>query len=176
MINNVRKLGEALRKKAAQAKQLQFLCCFLRGSRLAKIIKLTLNRGLPEILGITEKCEMGLPNKCGQYGRDEQQHQPGGIDHNRDRPADSRDHLQLKPPDGLDHHQPVCRLYTGALQAVVENGIFVSCKIQSRGVLHHLNADVTRVLISKQRVGVINHPRDDAAQNGKPEFGAYQPP
>src|SRR6266550_1601616 len=43
-------------------------------------------------------------------------------------------------------------------------------------MLHHLNADVTGIFVGEQRVGVINHSRNDAAQNGKTEFGADQPP
>ena len=43
-------------------------------------------------------------------------------------------------------------------------------------MLHHLNADVPGVLVGQQRVGVVNHSGDYAAEDGKAKFGRQQPP
>ena len=76
----------------------------------------------------------------------------------------------------LDHRQPVCCLYAGAFQPIVEDRIFVRRHIESGGLAHHLDADVVRVAIREQVVEVIHRTRKHPRQHSQNHLSDHQPP
>ena len=66
--------------------------------------------------------------------------------------GDGRDRLLNQPAHLLDHGQPVGGLHARAFQPIVKDGVFVDCHVESRGLAHHLNADVMRVAVGEQVV------------------------
>ena len=79
-------------------------------------------------------------------------------------------------PIGLNHDQAVRGLHPRPLQPVIENRILIGQQVQAGGVLHHPNADVARVLVGQQRIGVVDGPDEHAIENGEGKLGRDQPP
>ena len=101
---------------------------------------------------------MALAQEGGDNARYQQQEQPGREIHDGNRERDGGDDLLQQPPDRLDHPEAVGGLYPGPLQAVVEHRVFVGGEIQFRGVPHHFDADVARVLVGEQRIEIVEKP------------------
>ena len=76
----------------------------------------------------------------------------------------------------LDHRQTVGGLHPRALQPVVEQRVFVGDQVQLGGVPHHLDADVARVLVGQQRIGVVGGAGENVAQHRDGELSRHQPP
>ncbi len=162
--------------KPAQSEELQLLGGFLAASQDAQVIELPPDGSLPEILGITEERKVTFSEKRGDHAGDQNQQQPGRKVNDGDRQRKRRDHLLHQPPDGLNHPKPVGRLHAGALEPVIKHRVFVGNHVQLRGVPHHGNADVAGVLVSQQRVQVIEHAGDHAGRHRQRELRRHQPP
>ena len=80
---------------------------------------------------------------------------------------DGGDRLLDEPAHLLDHGQPVGGLHAGALQAIVEDGIFVDGDVESRGLAHDLDADVMGVAVGEQVVEVVDRARENAGNDGQ---------
>ena len=76
----------------------------------------------------------------------------------------------------MNHSQTIGGLDTRALEAVVENWIFVCDEVQFRGVLHDFDADVAGVFFREQGVGIVDGAGQDASEYGEAELARHQPP
>ena len=64
LVNIIGESRKALGEKITKAKEFEFLRGLFGGAGLAQIIELSLNRGLPEILGVAKESEMGFDQEC----------------------------------------------------------------------------------------------------------------
>ena len=74
------------------------------------------------------------------------------------------------------HGQAVGGLDTCPLQAVVELGIFVRDYIKLGRMPHHLDADITGVLVGEKLVGEVDNAGEHITQDSQDELSGDQPP
>src|SRR6202046_1808301 len=147
-----------------QAKQFEFLGSFPASSQHTQVVEFSADGGLAEVLGVPQKCEVTLAEKCRNNARNQEKQKPRREHENRNRHGGGGNHLLHQPSDGLDHTQAVGGLHPRPLQPVVENRIFISNKIQFRRVLHHPNADVAGIFVRQQSIATVNFSGGEAAR------------
>jgi hypothetical protein len=76
----------------------------------------------------------------------------------------------------LDHREAVGGLDAGALEAVVEDGVFVGGQVEAGGLLHDANADVLGVAVREERVRVVDGPGDQAKEDVESDLCCDQGP
>src|SRR6185369_15328214 len=165
--NLIGEAGESSSKEVAQAKEFQFFCGLFAAAEHAQIVELAADWCLAEVLGVSQKCEVAFPQEGGDDASNKHQHQPRRIDDHRDRHGYGGDDLLFQAANRLDHSQTIRGLDASALEAVVENRIFVGDEIQFRGVLHDFNADVAGVFFREQGIGIVDGAGQDAGEYGE---------
>ena len=92
------------------------------------------------------------------------------------REREGGDGLLDQPAHLLDHRQPVGGLHARALQAIVEDRIFVNRDVERGGFAHHLDADVMGIAVGQQVVEVIHCARQNAGEHRQRHLRADEPP
>ncbi len=98
---------------------------------------------------------------------DQKQQQERRILDEDGREGDSGDRLLDQAAHLLDHRQAVSGLHAGALEAIVEDGIFVDGDVECCSFAHDLDADVMRVAVGEQVVEVVDGTGEDAGDDGE---------
>ena len=76
----------------------------------------------------------------------------------------------------MDHAKAICGLNACPLKPVVEDRVFVGKQIESRGMLHDLDAHVAHVIFREQGVEVIADAADGTGHNRQREFQSNEIP
>jgi hypothetical protein len=116
------------------------------------------------------------PRNAGKDASNEKQQQEGRVADKHGGKRHGRDGLLDQTAHLLNHRQAVGGLHAGALQAVVEDRVFIDGNVERSGLAHDFDADVMGVAIGKQVVEVIDRARKNAGDYGKRHLRADQPP
>ena len=119
---------------------------------------------------------MRFAQERGDDGGDQQHHEPGRKD---DQAGGERNQAQGILADVQDRRQEpdaAGRLAAGALQLVVEDGIFKRGQIQLGGVFDEAHADAVGEAVAKQTVRQGVRPSQQIAENRQSQFQGDQFP
>ena len=169
-------MGEARGQKIFQSEKLELLRSLFATAEYPEVVELTANRCLSEILGVPQKSKMAFAEEGWNDSCNEHQHEPRRKQDYRNRKGDCGDDLLDQSTDGLDHAKAICGLNACPLKPVVEDRVFVGKQIESRGMLHDLDAHVAHVIFREQGVEVIADAADGTGHNRQREFQSNEIP
>src|SRR6185437_12671626 len=163
-------------EKPVQAKELDLLGAVPASCHLAKVVHLPFCRSLAKVFGIAEKSEVCLSKKRREYSKGEKKNQPWGSPCQRRSEGQCCNDLLDQPSHLLNHHESICGLNARTLKAVIEERVLVGREIQPGGLFHHPDADILRIAVGQQRIGVVDRMNQQAKDNIQPDLCPHQRP
>jgi hypothetical protein len=110
---------------------------------------------------------VGFAEEGGDHGGDQQNHEQWRKDDQAGGERDQAQGVLADVEDGRQKANTAGGLAAGALQLVIENGIFKGGQIQLRGVFNEPNADSVGEAIAEQAVSQGICARQQVAEDGE---------
>src|SRR5215469_9885517 len=119
---------------------------------------------------------MAFAQECRDNTEQQQCQKPWHKHNDTSREGNRSDDLLEQPAELLNQQKPIGGLHPRALELVMEAGVFVSCKVERRSLLHESDANVLNVAISEKSVGEVRGPAKEHGGRGNDKLQSDPPP